>query len=239
MDIVKSKILISLSGGQDSATVLLMALNTFDEVSAVSFNYGERNVKELDYAKRIAEELKIGYEVLDARFISTLNTNCYLTNNADEIVFETGKKMKDIEKSSAIISEEGITNTFVPGRNLFFLSMLAVKAYSKGYSYIGIGVNDADLNGYPDCRPEFIKSARTTINLALGKDDAIKIWAPLQYMKKVEIWEQADKLGKLDWIEKNTLSCYNGVEGKGCGECPSCIHRNESLQQYKNLRGIK
>lgn len=234
------KILVSLSGGLDSTTLTLKAKEEFDEVAAISFNYGERNVKELDYAKRLAAELGIKHHILDARYIASLNNNSYLTHNADNIAFENGKKLEEVEdKSTEGLEKEGIPNTFVPGRNFFFIGMAAVYAHCQGFTHIGIGVNSLDFSGYPDCKPNFIKSIDKTINLALGLYKGIKIWRPFQYYTKVQILEEADKLGRLEWVLNNTLSCYNGIENGGCGECPSCIIRNEAIAEYKKYKENK
>lgn len=232
------KIVVSLSGGLDSTTLTLKAMNEFDKVAAISFNYGEKNVKELDFAKATAEKLGIEHHILDATYIASLNNNSYLTNNATEIEFQNGKKLEELEdKSGKALEKEGIPNTFVPGRNLLFISMVGVWAYCRGYTHIGIGVNSLDFSGYPDCKPEFIRAIDKTLNLALGTYKGIRVWRPFQYHSKVQILEEAERLGKLDWVLENTLSCYNGEGAQGCGKCPSCIIRNEAIAEFKKKRG--
>ena len=121
-------------------------------------------------------------------------------------------------------------NTFVPGRNLFFLSIAAVHAREKGIFDLITGVGQTDFSGYPDCRDAFIKSLNVTLNLAM--DEQFCIHTPLMWLDKAQTWALADKLGVLDLIRHRTLTCYNGVVGDGCGECPACKLRNAGLQQY-------
>jgi 7-cyano-7-deazaguanine synthase len=122
-------------------------------------------------------------------------------------------------------------NTFVPGRNLFFLTFAAVIARSYDIRNIVTGVSQADYSGYPDCRDTFIRSANATLNLAM--DEHFIIHTPLMWLNKAEIWAMADELGVLDIVKNQTLTCYNGIIAEGCGHCPACKLRNEGLKQYE------
>ncbi len=206
------KAVVVFSGGQDSTTCLLWALETFEHVEAVTFLYGQRNVSELDSAKKIAEDLGIKHTVLDMNLLNQLTDNAMTR--------------KDME-----IDESGeVPNTFVPGRNHLFLSFAAVFAKGIGARHIITGVSETDFSGYPDCRNNFIQSLNLTLNLAM--DHNFEIHTPLMWKNKAETWEMADEMGKLEYITKHTTTCYNGIIGDGCGECPSCKIRKQGLDAY-------
>ena len=126
--------------------------------------------------------------------------------------------------------EEGTPNSFVDGRNHLFLSYAAVFAKQRGITDIITGVSQSDFSGYPDCRDVFIKSLNTTLNLAM--DYPFDIITPLMWLDKKETWALADELGVFDIIRHETLTCYNGVIGDGCGHCPSCKLRKKGLDAY-------
>ena len=125
---------------------------------------------------------------------------------------------------------EGTPNSFVDGRNHLFLSYAAVFAKQRGITDIITGVSQSDFSGYPDCRDIFIKSLNTTLSLAM--DYPFDIITPLMWLDKKETWALADELGVFDIIRNETLTCYNGVIGDGCGHCPSCKLRRKGLEAY-------
>ncbi len=173
----QDKAVLVFSGGQDSTTCLYWALETFKEVIAVTFDYGQRHHLELECAKAICQELGVEHHVLDMSLLNQLAPNA-LTR--DEIKIELG--------------EEGqLPSTFVPGRNLLFLSFAGVLAKVKGAKHIITGVCETDFSGYPDCRDVFIKSLNVTLNLSM--DDDFVIHTPLMWLNKAQTWELADKLG--------------------------------------------
>ena len=128
-------------------------------------------------------------------------------------------------------------NTFVPGRNLFFLSIAAVYARERGIRHIVTGVSQTDFSGYPDCRDSFIRSLNVTLNLAM--EEQFVIHTPLMWIDKCETWALADELGVLDLVRYRTLTCYNGVVGHGCGHCPACKLRREGLEEYLKIKNEK
>lgn len=128
-----------------------------------------------------------------------------------------------------------LPNTFVDGRNHLFLSFASVLAKRLGITDIITGVCETDFSGYPDCRDAFVKSLNVTLNLAM--DYNFVIHTPLMWLDKSEIWELADQLGKFDYVRENTLTCYNGIKGSGCGECPACKLRQAGLEKYFARRG--
>ena len=216
----KNKVLVVFSGGQDSTTCLFWAKRNFSEVYALSFIYGQKHANEVELARSIAEEAGVKWDVMDVSFISSLSTGCSLTDSSITM---------DQERP-----EGGVPNTFVPGRNMFFLGIAAVYAREPGISHIVTGVSQTDFSGYPDCRDAFIKSLNVTLNLAM--DEQFVIHTPLMWIDKCETWALADELGVLDLIRERTLTCYNGVQGDGCGHCPACKLRREGLEKYLAIK---
>jgi 7-cyano-7-deazaguanine synthase len=212
-----SSALVLFSGGQDSTTCLYWAISRFNEVRALCFDYGQRHSNEIEVARRIAAEANVPFQALDASIISQLSDNS-LTNHALAM---------DKEKP-----DNSYPNTFVPGRNLFFLTFGAVIARTHGIRDIVTGVSQADYSGYPDCRDTFIRSTNATLNLAM--DEQFIIHTPLMWLNKAEIWALANELGVFEIVKNKTLTCYNGIIADGCGECPSCKLRNEGLKEFMN-----
>nr|WP_321379387.1 7-cyano-7-deazaguanine synthase QueC [uncultured Bacteroides sp.] len=206
---------VLFSGGQDSTTCLFWAKRHFKKVYALSFLYGQKHQKEVDIARNIAEKADVEFHLMDVSFISKLGSNS-LTDSSIEM---------DQEKPA-----DSFPNTFVPGRNLFFLSIAAVFAREKGVRHLVTGVSQTDFSGYPDCRDSFVKSLNVTINLAM--DEQFVIHTPLMWIDKTETWALADELGVFDLVRNETLTCYNGIPADGCGHCPACKLRNHGLQEY-------
>lgn len=207
--------LVVFSGGQDSTTCLFWAKKHFKKVYALSFIYGQKHVKEVELARSIAEKAEVKFDVMDVSFIGHLGRNS-LTDTSIHM---------DEEKPA-----DSFPNTFVPGRNLFFLSIAAVYAREHGVNHIVTGVSQTDFSGYPDCCDSFIKSLNVTLNLAM--DEQFVLHTPLMWIDKAQTWALADRLGVLDLIRHETLTCYNGIPGDGCGHCPSCKLRREGLEKY-------
>lgn len=214
--------LVVFSGGQDSTTCMFWARQRFARVVALSFIYGQKHVKEVELARGIAERAGVEWHVMDVSFIGQLGRNA-LTDTTLEM---------DAEKP-----EGSFPNTFVPGRNLFFLSIAAVFARERGIHHIVTGVSQTDFSGYPDCRDTFIKSLNVTLNLAM--EEPFVIHTPLMWIDKRETWALADELGVLDVVRRDTLTCYNGVPGDGCGHCPACRLRRQGLEQYLEEKARK
>ena len=214
-EVNREKALVVFSGGQDSTTCLFWAKRHFKDVYALTFIYGQKHVIEVEYAEKIAKSAGVHFDVMDISFVSKLGQNS-LTN--PDIVM-------DQEKPA-----DSYPNTFVPGRNLFFISIAAVYARERGISHLVTGVSQTDFSGYPDCRDAFIKSLNVSLNLAM--DEQFVIHTPLMWIDKCETWALADQLGVLNYIHDNTVTCYNGVPGDGCGHCPSCRLRREGYESY-------
>lgn len=210
-----SDVLVVFSGGQDSTTCLFWAKKHFRRVYALSFIYGQKHVKEVELARAIAQKAGVEFKAMDVSFIGHLGKNSL----TDPTVAMDQEKPAD-----------SFPNTFVPGRNLFFLSIAAVYAREWGINHIVTGVSQTDFSGYPDCRDSFIKSLNVTLNLAM--DEQFVLHTPLMWIDKAETWALADELGVLELVRRETLTCYNGIVGDGCGHCPACKLRREGLDSY-------
>jgi len=216
----KDKAIVVFSGGQDSTTCLFWAKKNFKEVVAVSFDYNQKHIAELNCAKNIASELGVDHHILDMKLLAQLAPNA-LTRS-------------DIEIKQG---EDGAPpNTFVDGRNMLFLTFAAVLAKQLDAPHIITGVCETDFSGYPDCRDIFIKSLNVTLNLAM--DYQFVIHTPIMWIDKAETWKLADELAALDFIREKTLTCYNGIIGSGCGKCPACILRKRGLDTYLKSKNM-
>lgn len=213
------KALVVFSGGQDSTTCLFYALKHFESVELVTFEYGQRHAKEIEVARHIAKNQDLKHHVLDMSLLSQLSPNALTSSDI------------------AISDNDGIPNTFVPARNLLFLSFAGALAYQINAKHIVTGVCETDFSGYPDCRDSFIKSMNLSLNLSMDRDFVIH--TPLMWLNKKETWALSDELGVLDYVRYNTLTCYNGIIAEGCGTCPACRLRQRGLESYLEEKGAQ
>lgn len=211
-----STAIVVFSGGQDSTTCLIQALTQYDHVHCITFDYGQRHNQEIEVAKKVAIELgAASHKVMDVGLLNELAVSSLTRDNIPV---------------SHELQENGLPNSFVPGRNILFLTLAGIYAYQLGAEAVITGVCETDFSGYPDCRDEFVKSINQS--LVLGMDRQLEIKTPLMWLNKAETWALADKYGKLDYVRNHTLTCYNGVIGDGCGDCPSCDLRKNGLDAY-------
>jgi len=208
--------LVLFSGGQDSTVCLFWALKRFVRVETVCFSYGQRHVSEIEAAKTIAATVGVPFRIIDASLIAGLSSNSLTDTSVPMDIEQTGKTPP---------------NTFVPGRNLLFISMAAIVARERNIANLITGVSQADYSGYPDCRDNFISSLNMTLNLAM--DEQFVIHTPLMWLNKAAVWQLADELEIFELVKTLTVTCYNGIPGSGCGECPSCKLRSQGLQLYE------
>lgn len=206
---------VLFSGGQDSTTCLFWAKRQFKKIYALSFLYGQKHAHEVQLAEEIACQAGVEFHLLNTPFVGQLGRNS-LTDTALEMDSE--------------MPEGSFPNTFVPGRNLFFLSIAAVFARERGVQHLVTGVSQTDYSGYPDCRDSFIKSLNVTLNLAM--DEQFVIHTPLMWLNKMQTWALSDELDVFDLVRHRTLTCYNGIPGDGCGTCPACRLRRQGLDEY-------
>jgi 7-cyano-7-deazaguanine synthase len=209
------KALVLLSGGQDSTTCLYWAIERFGkaDVAAVSFDYGQRHRIELDCAAAVAE-----FAGVDHR---SLPINTFAAIGGDALTDP------EIAVASAVDESSRLPNTFVPGRNLVFLTYAAALAWRRGIDHLVTGVAQTDYSGYPDCREETVKALQKT--LRLGMESRVAIHAPLMHLSKKQTVELARDLGALPAMAL-THTCYNGKRPP-CGECPACILRARGFAQ--------
>ena len=213
------KAVVVLSGGQDSATCLALAVKKYGarEVAAITFEYGQRHSIETKFARRLAKRFGVAaHKIVKFGFYKDITTNA---------LFDPSMKIKGRSTST-----QSPPNTVVEGRNAFFLMAAAVWAKSLGATVLYTGVSQADYSGYPDCREVFVKAQEKAIRLAL--DFPIRIETPFMKMTKADEWALAAKLGIFDIIANETVTCYNGIPGDGCGECPACRLRRAGLEKY-------
>lgn len=210
------KAVVVFSGGQDSTTCLVQALARYDEVHAITFDYGQRHREEIDTARRLVSALGIAaHKVMDVTLLNELAVSA-LT--------------RDDIPVSCELQDNGLPNTFVPGRNILFLTLASIYAYQVGAEAVITGVCETDFSGYPDCRDEFVKALNQAVSL--GLDRGIRFETPLMWLDKAETWALADHYGHLDTVRQQTLTCYNGIAGDGCGTCPACELRRRGLNNY-------
>ena len=212
------KAVVVLSGGQDSATCLALAVRKYGagEVAAITFAYGQRHAVETKYARRLAKRFGVAaHKVVRFGFYRDLTTNALL----------------DPTMKIARARGASCPTTVVEGRNAFFLLAAAVWAKTLGATVLYTGVSEADYSGYPDCRAAFIRAQEKAIRLAL--DYPIRIETPFIHKTKAEEWALADRLGILDLVKNETVTCYNGIPGVGCGKCPACRLRARGLKEYE------
>ena len=212
------KAVVVLSGGQDSATALAMCVKRHgaDNVAAITFCYGQRHALEAKYARYLARTaFKIAeWKRVPLAFYPKITDNALLS------------------RKTAIEKRKGAKcpNTVVEGRNAVFLTLASVWAKSLGAKEVWTGVSEADFSGYPDCREGFVRAHEKATRLAL--DWPVKFVTPFMHMTKADEWAHAAKLGILDLIEDHTLTCYNGIPGRGCGKCPACNLRNRGYAEF-------
>lgn len=208
------KALVIFSGGQDSTTCLIQAIRRYgrENVETITFGYGQRHGLELERARWIARDQGVSQAFLDLSPMQQITRNALMD-----------------EQAEISTPQNGIPNTFVDGRNAVFLLYAAIYAKSRQIKHIITGVCETDFSGYPDCRDVFIKSMNVTLNLAM--DYPFQLHTPLMYLTKAQTWALADEMGFLEYIQKHTHTCYQGVAG-GCGTCPSCRLREKGLAEY-------
>jgi 7-cyano-7-deazaguanine synthase len=211
------KAVVVFSGGQDSTTCLVQALRDYDEVHAITFDYGQRHKLEIEVAQDLAQKLGVkAHKVLDVRLLNELAISS-LTRDDIPVSHE--------------LQANGLPNSFVPGRNILFLTLSGIYAYQIGADSVITGVCETDFSGYPDCRDDFVKAMNMALSKGMDKPN-LKLVTPLMWLNKAETWAMADSLNALALIRNETLTCYNGIIGDGCGECPSCGLRKAGLDAY-------
>lgn len=210
---------VVFSGGQDSTTCLIQALQQYDEVHCITFDYGQRHRAEIEVAQALCQTLGAkAHKVLDVGLLNELAISSLTRDNIPVPAYDSSQT-------------DALPSTFVPGRNILFLTLAAIYAYQVEAEAVITGVCETDFSGYPDCRDEFVKALNQAIVLGIARD--IRFETPLMWLNKAETWALADYYQQLERVRRETLTCYNGVQGDGCGECAACHLRANGLQQYQ------
>jgi 7-cyano-7-deazaguanine synthase len=223
--------LVLFSGGQDSTTCLAWALQRYERVETIGFDYGQRHAIELSVRPGILEKMRalnpawakrLGEDhMIDLSLISKISDTA-LTSNVE-----------------IAMQENGLPNTFVPGRNLLFMTVAATVAYRRGLTVLVGGMCETDFSGYPDCRDDTMKALQVALNL--GMATRLKVETPLMWIDKKQTWELAQEAGGsalVDLIRSETHTCYLGERGAlhpwgyGCGSCPACELRARGYTQF-------
>ena len=224
--------LVLYSGGQDSATCLAWALERYERVETIGFDYGQRHRVELECRTDLIAGLRAQFPAWSER----LGQDHALRLDALAEISQTALT-SDMEFR---LAEDGLPNTFVPGRNLIFLTFAAALAYRRGLKRIVTGVCETDYSGYPDCRDDTIKAMQ--VALSLGLDRRLVLETPLMWRDKAQTWALAQRLGGealVELIRVRSHSCYAGERtheyawGFGCGACPACDLRSAGWDKWR------
>ena len=227
--------LVLFSGGQDSTTCLAQALSRYERVETLGFDYGQRHSVELDVRLKALAAVRSAFPEWGAK----LGEDHVLS--LDVLKQIGGSSLT--EDVAFAMQADGLPNTFVPGRNLLFLTLAGALAYRRGISVIVTGVCETDFSGYPDCRDDTMKAMQLALNLGLER--RLLIETPLMWLDKAQTWQLAFELGGdrlVDLIRSETHTCYQGVRdelhdwGFGCGTCPACELRARGWTQWRAQR---
>ncbi len=223
--------LVMFSGGQDSATCLAWALDRYDVVETVGFDYGQRHKIELECRKVFIDELRTRFPAWDRKLGEDHLLDLGLLGEISDTALTADKHIE--------FAESGLPNTFVPGRNLLFFTLAAAIAFRRGQKALVGGMCETDYSGYPDCRDDTLKALQVALNL--GLDSRFVIETPLMWIDKAQTWALAEKLGGgtlVALIRDKTHTCYEGNRdsyhrwGFGCGICPACELRRVGYEAY-------
>ncbi len=223
--------LVLFSGGQDSATCLAWALDKFEHVETIGFDYRQRHSVELEVRKTFLDELRKQFP----EWASKLGNDTMVDMGGLAGLGETAMT----DDVAIHMQENGLPNTFVPGRNILFFTYAGALAYRRDCKHIVGGMCETDYSGYPDCRDDTLKALQATLNL--GMDTRFVLHTPLMWIDKAATWELAGKLAGNELIElviEHTHTCYLGNRtsrsdwGYGCGECPACDLRKTGWNDY-------
>ena len=218
------KALVLFSGGQDSTACLAWALERYAQVETIGFDYGQRHRIELDCRLDVLRELHAQFPAWSPKLGEDHLLDLSLLGQLSDTALTEARAIE--------MQANGLPNTFVPGRNLLFLSFAATLAYRRGASVLVGGMCETDYSGYPDCRDDSLKALQVALNLGMGQRFNFEM--PLMWLDKCQTWALAHQLGGtalIDLILEQTHTCYLGVRsqrhawGYGCGSCPACTLR--------------
>jgi 7-cyano-7-deazaguanine synthase len=223
--------LVLFSGGQDSATCLAWALDRFARVETIGFDYGQRHQVELACRGGVLAALKARFPRWAERLGADHAVDLAALGRLGETALTSEVEIR--------MREDGLPNTFVPGRNLLFFTFAAAVAYRRGIRRLVGGMCETDYSGYPDCRDDALKALQVALNLGMARRFVVE--TPLMWLDKAETWRLAERLGGRELVELvrvETHSCYLGDRsvlhewGYGCGRCPACELRRDGFRRY-------
>lgn len=229
-----STALVLFSGGQDSTTCLAWALQRYDRVETIGFDYGQRHAVELACRTEILAALRDQFPAWATKLGDDHMLDMTLLSTISDTAMTSGRAI-EMEKN-------GLPNTFVPGRNLLFFTYAAAVAYRRELNVLVGGMCETDYSGYPDCRDNTLKSLQVTLNL--GMDHPLVIETPLMWLDKRQTWEMAQELGGpalLEIVREKSHTCYVGDRstlhewGYGCGSCPACELRRNGYEGFRKV----
>ena len=226
-----SSALVMFSGGQDSATCLAWALDRYDAVETIAFDYGQRHKVELKCRNVFIDDLRTKFPAWDRKLGQDHFLDLGLLGEISDTALTSDKRIE--------FAASGLPNTFVPGRNLLFFTLAGAIAFRRGQKALVGGMCETDYSGYPDCRDDTLKALQVALNL--GLDSRFVIETPLMWIDKAQTWALAEKLGGdtlVTLIRDKTHTCYEGNRdtyhnwGFGCGACPACELRRVGYEAY-------
>ena len=224
--------LVLFSGGQDSTTCLAWALDRYERVETIGFNYGQRHSIEMECRQDVLAAIRSQFPNWAARLGSDLVVDVPTLGTISETSLTREAEFR--------MQADGLPNSFVPGRNLVCLTFAAAVAYRRDIKRIVTGVCETDYSGYPDCRDDTMKAMQ--VALSLGLERRLVIETPLMWVDKLRTWELAESLGGptlVELVRTRTHSCYLGDRshehdwGYGCGACPACELRRAGWMAYR------
>ncbi|WP_374788833.1 7-cyano-7-deazaguanine synthase QueC [Brucella oryzae] len=228
---MSSTALVLFSGGQDSTTCLAWALDRFERVETVGFDYGQRHRIELECRDTLRVQMRNINPIWADRLGDDHTISLAALGEISDTALTSGMQIE--------MAESGLPNTFVPGRNLIFLTFAAALAYRRGLKHIVGGMCETDYSGYPDCRDDTIKALQVALNIGMEKRFVLD--TPLMWIDKAQTWQLAKDLGGrnlVDLIVRESHTCYLGERGElhdwgyGCGQCPACDLRAKGYQKF-------
>ena len=223
--------LVLFSGGQDSATCLAWALDRFEYVETIGFDYGQRHKVELELRGRFLTEMRSAFPEWGERLGDDHILDLTSLGRISDTALTTG--------AAIAFAATGLPNTFVPGRNLLFLTYASAIAYRREIKHLITGVCETDYSGYPDCRDDTMKALQVALNLGMEKRFVID--TPLMWIDKAQTWALAEELGGqalVDLVIELSHTCYQGNRehrhawGYGCGACPACELRQHGFEKF-------
>ena len=232
MTLADGRAIVLFSGGQDSTTCLAWALNRFAQVQTLAFDYRQRHGVELKCRERLLAQFQSLFPAWGDKLLGDHLIDLGVLADLGDTALTRDQEIR--------LDEKGLPTTFVPGRNILFLTLAAAIGYRSGARHIVGGMCETDFSGYPDCRDDAVKAAQLALNI--GMDSRFVVHTPLMWLDKAATWRLAEQLGGaalVELIREHTHTCYLGERshrhdwGWGCGDCPACRLRAEGWVRYR------